>query len=359
MATFSKFIRPEEARRGQITDRDLNILEAILRYRFCPASQLVRLVGGNEDVTHRRLRRLWESQLVNRWAFPGIRSHSEFHYYLDRSAPVELLAQHRGLEPHPQMLEELRNNREKDYANAAVRGQHMQLGFLQHSLMISRMHFCVELACRNSGGKVQLAAWSQGGPLAGRKVEVPDVRPSRRGNDYLWGETGESVRLPVEPDALLSLRFPERPPEQQLAHFLYEADRGTMNSTDMLRKLRGYYHLIKRQQGHKEAFGLHPVRAVLIETTNEARGRRLMQLVNHPLVCGAGKRAGLFWFTVSPLLTDPLEKAESTRPLPRYLELSQVVFDRIWAMPDFTLHSLIDAENSPLAPPHTQLGLRV
>jgi hypothetical protein len=51
----------------------------------------VRLVGGNEDVTHRRLRRLWERGLVNRWAFPGIRTHSEFYYYVDTRAPVDVL----------------------------------------------------------------------------------------------------------------------------------------------------------------------------------------------------------------------------------------------------------------------------
>ncbi len=51
MATqkFSKFIRPEAGRPGQITDRDLDILEAVLRYRFCSAAHIVRLAGGNED----------------------------------------------------------------------------------------------------------------------------------------------------------------------------------------------------------------------------------------------------------------------------------------------------------------------
>ena len=83
MATpkFSKFARPEAGRPGQITDRDLDIIEAVLRYRFCSAAQIVRLAGGNEDVTHRRLRRLWECGLVTRWAFPGFRTHSEFYYY--------------------------------------------------------------------------------------------------------------------------------------------------------------------------------------------------------------------------------------------------------------------------------------
>ena len=164
----AKFVRPETPSPGVTTERDLDIIEAILRYRFSPTSQLVRLVGGNEDVTLRRLRRLWEKGFVNRWAFPGIRTHSEFHYYLDSREPVDLLMAHgRITEPNPAMLEEIRSNREKDYADAAVRGQHMQLGFLQHSLMISRMHFMLEMACRRSSGSAKLdsvvARW-----LAGR-----------------------------------------------------------------------------------------------------------------------------------------------------------------------------------------------
>ena len=100
MATgaFSKFIRPKTPARAEISDRDLDILATVLRYRFSSAAQLVRLVGGNEDVTHRHLRRLWEWQLINRFAFPGIRTHSEFFYYLDNRQALELLAERRGLE---------------------------------------------------------------------------------------------------------------------------------------------------------------------------------------------------------------------------------------------------------------------
>src|SRR5258708_17413507 len=94
---FSKFKRPEQPRRGIITDRDLDIIEAILRYRFCPTSELVRLVGGNDDFARRRLRMLWERQLINRFAFPVIRTHSEFVYYLDSHQPLELLAEHQRL----------------------------------------------------------------------------------------------------------------------------------------------------------------------------------------------------------------------------------------------------------------------
>ena len=321
---FSKFTRPEAARSGQITDRDLDIVDAVLRYRFCSAAQIVRLAGGNEDVTHRRLRRRWECGLINRWAFPGLRTHSEFYYYLDSREPLDLLAERRKLEIHPQMLEEIRSHREKDYAGAATRGQHMQLGFLNHGLMISRMHFMVEMACRKSGGVVALEAWCQGGQIAGHKAEVPKVRSTKQGGQLFWQEIDEIERVPVEPDALFTLCFRDRSEGRQLAHFFYEADRGTMVITDMLRKFRGYHHFIKKQQGHKEAFGIHPIRAVLVETTDEARGKRLMELVNHPLVAGPAKRAGLFWFSISPLFTDSPDGS----PVPRYLDRPEVILDR-------------------------------
>jgi hypothetical protein len=333
MPKFSKFVRPETPSRGIVTERDPDIIEAVLRYRFSPTSELVCLVGGNEDVVQRRLRKLWEWGFINRFAFPGLRTHSEFIYYLDSPASLDLLSERRGLEIHPQMREELQNNREKDYASAATRGQHMQLGFLKHALMISRMHFLLEMGCRKSAGRIELASWSQGAPLARRKVELPKVTSTRQGNRY-------------EPDALFSLRFSDRPAEEQLVHFFFEADRGTMVASDMLKKLRGYYHLIKRQKRHAELFGVHPVRSVLIETTSEPRGKRLMELVSHPMVCGPAKRAGLFWFTISPLFIDPLPSATSKRPLPRYLHQPEVVFDPIWALPDSTLHGLADVKNS-------------
>lgn len=340
---FRKFERPTDKDKGRITDRDLDIIEAILRYRFSPTSELVRLVGSNQKVTHRHLRRLWEWGYISRFAFPAPRSHSEFYYYLENRQALELLAEFRSVQPHPTMIEEIDNNREKDYAGAAVRGQHMQLGFLKHSLMISRFHFMLEMAACNSAGQVELVSWAQGGPLAGRKVNVPKIKSERVAghNEYLWRETDDLERLPVEPDGMFTLRFPARPPESQLAHFFYEADRGTMNYTDMREKLRAYYHFIKKQQRHKEEFGIHPIRAVLVETTDEVRGKKLMELVNHPLVAGA-KRAGLFWFTISPQFTTPLDGERS----PLYLDNPTAVLGRVWALPDRTLHSLSAEQNS-------------
>ena len=145
------------------------------------------------------------------------------------------------------------------------------------------------MACKKSGGDVALEAWCQGGQIAGHKVDVPKVRSPKQSGQLFWQEVVETEQLPVESDAIFTLRFARRPEAQQLAHFFYEADRGTMVITDMPKKFRGYHHFIKKPQRHKEAFGIHPVRAILVETTDEARGRRLMDLVSHPPVSGPGQ----------------------------------------------------------------------
>src|SRR5271165_2904739 len=158
----------------QITERDLDLIEVILRYRFCPASQLIRLASGNERVTQRRLQRLWLRHLVNRFAFATVPGVGEFNYYLDNREALDILSETRQLDIHPQMLKELKTNREKNYAEAAMRGQHMQLGFLKHWLMISRMHYMLDMACKKSDGKTSVA-WHQDPELAGNKITLPRV----------------------------------------------------------------------------------------------------------------------------------------------------------------------------------------
>jgi len=82
--TFSKFIRPEVATPGPITDRDLDLLDAILTLPVLPASQLVGC-GGNEDVTTATAR-LWKKGIVNRWAFPASAPTANF-IHLEQPGP--------------------------------------------------------------------------------------------------------------------------------------------------------------------------------------------------------------------------------------------------------------------------------
>jgi hypothetical protein len=284
---------------------------------------------------------LWEWYLVNRFAFPGFRTHSEFIYYLDNRQALDLLVERERIaEINPQMEEELRLNREADYAEAVANGQHMKLGFLQHSLMISRLHFMLEMSSRNSEGKMELEDWQQGGHLRGNKVQVPELKSRRIAgtNDYEWQDLDRTYRLPVEPDALFTLCFLDRPSDQQLSHFCYEADRGTMPMADMLKKFRAYYHFIKRQQKHRQAFGVHPIRAALVETTDEPRARKLMELAEHSAVIGKGKQSALFWFIITPVFVRAINSNHA------YLLHPEVVLEPLWALPDTTLHSW-DFEN--------------
>ena len=69
---------PEAIAAKRITERSLAIIATIARYRFILTSDIVRLVGGNEDVTHRHLQQLYHRNLVSRFTLPPANAGSEF-----------------------------------------------------------------------------------------------------------------------------------------------------------------------------------------------------------------------------------------------------------------------------------------
>lgn len=353
---FSKFTRPDSVYGGRISERDLQVLEIVLRYRFSPVSELLRLCGGNHTTTKKRLTWLWRKGLIGRFAFvePKRLSHSEFHYFIDNRAVLDLLVEYGRIgEIHPQMEKEVRQNREAGYSAAWLDSSSAQLLFLRHQLMISRLRFMLEMSCWGSGDKTELSMFRP--DLDAFRIKAPALAAKRAENGrYEWAETDKEEKLPIKPDAIFTLthRGGDTSPPRAL-HFAYEADRSTMPLADMMKKLRAYHFLIKRYKQHEEAFGLHPIRAVLIEVPDEKRAVKLMELASHPLVCGQSKRSGLFWFVPSFLFTMPAEhKGEM---FPRYLVEPDVIFSREWALPegataDGTMraskHSLLDGENS-------------
>jgi hypothetical protein len=137
-------------------------------------------------------------------------------------------------------------------------------------------------------------------------------------DEYVWEELDRKIRLPVEPDALFTLRFRGSGPDQ-LSHFCYEADRGSMPMADMLKKFR-------------RIFSFHQAPGLSTRPSS-----------------GAGKRSALFWFIISPLFVLPAE-AESRLPNAVYLSRPEIVLDPFWALPDLTMHELSDPENFQFAP---------
>jgi hypothetical protein len=295
---LSKFKRePKAVADKKLTARSLQIIAAIARYRFLPTSLLVRLVEGNEDVTHRHLQQLFHKGLINRFAFPKTGGSNEFNYYLDSAKALALLVEQGFAEKRDLDFEGVQRNKEKAYhkINDAPDDSAGRMLFLKHELMISRFHFMLELGCKNSEGHVELANWKQG----------PQLHSSV--TDH---ETGEV--LPHRPDAFFTLRFPTEPEGQNTSHFLYEADRNRTSLPKMLVKLKAHFEFV-RQKKHQDVFRIKRVRAVLIETLDTKWAEELRQ-ASAP-ICPVP----LFWFTASEIFSSP------------FLAHPEIVLKKVWA----------------------------
>jgi hypothetical protein len=334
----------------QITDRSLEIISNLSFYRFLPTSLLIALIEGYPRNIHRHLQTLYHRMLINRFSFPRVGNPGEFVYYLDNTEALELLIEHGWAEREDLKYEEVRNNREKDYSavHDASKVEEMQgrIQFLKHELMISRFHAILELACKDSDGKVELTDWRQGSELW-NEVEVPRLRYERskdgRG-DILWFESEETERLPHRPDAFFTLRFTDRTESKQEASYFYEADRKRTSTKKHNKKLRAHFHYAVKQRKHQEHYGVSRIRAVLIETIISDWADELRQAARHYAVSGP-KPSPLFWFTTSEFFTKPVEikQGERARQSPFYLSHPEIIFDRIWATPvDDTLYSILD-----------------
>src|ERR687897_635153 len=96
----------------QITNTSLTVIATIHDYRLIPTSLIVRLVKGHEKNIQRHLQQLYHKGLVNRFAFMRGKNPSEFYYYLDNPAALDLLVLN-GVERDRLEFEEVRRNREK------------------------------------------------------------------------------------------------------------------------------------------------------------------------------------------------------------------------------------------------------
>jgi hypothetical protein len=324
----------------QITSTSLRILATIHDYKIVPTSLIVRLVRGHEKSTYRHLQQLYHKQLVNRFAFMRGKNPSEFYYYLENPAALELLVLN-GVERDRLAFEEVRRNREKRYCdvNDPKRNEEMQgrLLFLKHEVMISRFHGMLELACSASNGTIQLGHFEQG-PTLWTKVQVPKLA-FRNG---AWTELDETEDLPHRPDAFFTLSFPNSGRDD--LHFFYEADRHRTDTNKYNKKLRAHFHFVVKQKLHRKFYDIQRVKAVLTETVDDEWAERLRQAAGHVAVSGT-KPSPLFWFTTSRLFIEEamVQNNGRARALPMHLRHPEIVIRKIWASPvNDTLHSLID-----------------
>jgi Replication-relaxation len=294
-----------------ITPTSLAIIEVIYRYRMIPTSLILKLVSGSRRNLYYHLQSLYQKhQLINRLALyrPGGYP-EEFVYFLESNKPLELLVEH-GIK-NPDELDMSR------YSHGSVELTEGHNLFVRHELMISRLHAMLELACRQSNDQVALADFRQGAELHSL-VSIQD-------------EVGEWEDIPVRPDAFFTLYFPQRPEGQQYQSFLYEADRKTMDTARMKKKLRGHFHFVVKQKRHRVRYNVPAIRAVLVETLDTHWADALRAAAADPMVSGP-KPSNLFWFTASAFLTEPVAAFEGNKPkaVPHFLARPEVIFDPLW-----------------------------
>jgi hypothetical protein len=278
----------------RITDRSLEIITAIARYRFLRTRSIVRLVGGNEDVTHRHLQQLFHRDLVSRFTLPAPKT-GEFIYFLDNTAALRPLVASGMLGNTSLDWESIKANREK-YRETGTHSVGRFL-FIEHELMISDFHADLEMAIRDESS-AKLDRWEQG--------------------SVIWNtvQLTKKEALPHRPDALFIMSFPNAPEGQQRSNFVYEADRETSNLTRIRQKLEA--HLAFFTQGRQiERYGFRKLRAVLFETLTNSRSEQIKELA--AALAAKEPLAGLmFWFSSTENCMSPLSRrwtcAADSRP---------------------------------------------
>lgn len=206
-----------------LTERDIDVVLALNRYRLLRTSQVKSLVYSSTSglqVARRRLRLLFHNGYVKRIPSriePG-NGTAEDVYRLDEAG--EAVLRRRG--------EEI----------LSVATDEVKAIFVEHALAVSHVGVSLELALRRGGVPVELERFAPEHVLR---------KEMRKGVLVLEGNG-----RPMYPDALILLRG--RGPYQHVRRlFLVEADRGTESSRVVLEKLAAYHAY--RQRGLQKSFG--------------------------------------------------------------------------------------------------------
>ncbi|MFY0609964.1 MAG: replication-relaxation family protein [Hyphomicrobiaceae bacterium] len=279
--------RPRRKRSGkpppfQLTDRDLEILRAVARYRFLDSGHIRLLIDGSERNLANRLKGLFEHAYLDRpecqydFYRPGGGSSLTVYALSDKGARV--LAHHDALEFGPRV-------------SWAHKNRKVGRPFLEHTLAIS--DFAVVLSAAVATNPV--VELTDGQELVSRLPATTRdaAKPFRLSVPVYFKSARHTIGL--EPDYVFSLGFPTA---GRRAYFLVEIDRGTMpvERSDILQSsiLRKFltYGAAWQSKLHSQKFGWRNFR-VLIVTGNAERAENMQEVLKRQT---GGKGSPLFWF---------------------------------------------------------------
>ena len=279
--------RPRRKRSGnpppfQLTDRDLDILQAVARHRFLHSGHVRQLIVGSEKNIANRLKGLFEHAYLDRpdcqYDFYRTGGGSSLAVYALGDKGARVLANHERFACGPGV-------------SWAHKNRKVGRPFLEHTLAVA--DFAVALSVAVAASPV--VDLTDGDALLARLPATTRdaAKPFRLSVPITFRSSRYTIGL--EPDYVFSLGFPSR---GRRAYFLVEIDRGTMpversdiTQSSILRKFLAY-GAAWRAKRHTQTFGWRNFR-VLVVTGNAERAQNMRAVLQRHT---GGQGAQLFWF---------------------------------------------------------------
>lgn len=239
-----------------IQERDKQILSLLVKYRFLTTSQLHRLCFGARSKALKRLRQLYDANLVNRLFRPVIVGNAEIVYTI---AP-------KGLS----LLKGYQNT--GDLSENLTYGKRTQL-FLEHELALVKFRLAAENSCDERG--IEILFWKS----------TPQLRILQKGKLIVEKiKCLDGTILPLLPDAFFGIRT-----QKGKSFFFVEMDMGTESLKRIAAKFKAYVNYLRNGQ-FQNRWGYKAFR-VLVITTSQKRIDNMIQFAK------AHKSFSLlFWF---------------------------------------------------------------
>lgn len=216
-------------------DRDKAVVQLVADYGVVSSEEIGALTRGSRQTLLRRLQCLYHAGYLDRPRRQQLIGNGPLVYALGlkgATLPGIICA--------------------KPGRDWAEKNRKMQIGYIEHQLMISRFRAALVLAGTDAG--VVVEHWCQGAELWDSvQVEHADF----------------AERIPVAPDAYAILRILSEPDGRNRVHLFLEADRSTMTAKRFLTKLRGYWHYWRCGR-LEEKYG---IKNVLVATVTKTQDR--------------------------------------------------------------------------------------